>query len=206
MKKNKLKSGIKKYILLFVIIIFFTYILLNIFVSFCRIKVDSSIIEKQTDISLSLDQMHLSNFVIFDNKNIYFKKLPLFMDINKNKLASLTAEIYLRENFSYWNKLKGPKKKFLIFTTKRYIEWHFNYKKCYNYIFSRGYFSNGIYGAINASKNYFSKDFSSLTEMEFIKMCLQLRDSSYYNILSNSARCDLVSEDMYCAYNESLDY
>lgn len=67
------------------------------------------------------------------------------------------------ENFKSMQSLK---RNLVILKTETYISKNMDYGKCCNYLFSKAYFGNGIYGFNNASEFYYKKNYRELNDKD----------------------------------------
>ena len=164
----------------FVCIYFFKYIYINK----KGIKIKYENIKNETAIELTEKQIEIASYIYTNNKNPKLKKNPLIMDFvsSKNKMAYIMAAFYFDQNDERNKKIRTMDRRMVILGTMRDIEKNINYKDCYNYVISNSYFGNGIIGLADASEFYFDKDYTYLSNEEFIKLILTAINPSRYNI------------------------
>ena len=79
-----------------------------------------------------------------------------------------------------------------------------DYVICYNYIFSKFYFGNQIYGLSKASEFYYSKPYTKLSDKEFIRLCLLVHNPVRYDFRNekNRNRCEEEVNRIYLIYQK----
>ena len=65
------------------------------------------------------------------------------------------------------------------------LENKVNQKGCLNWIANNHYFENNQIGIFNASKYYFNKEISNLTNVEMATLVLMIQNASLYNPIRN---------------------
>lgn len=65
------------------------------------------------------------------------------------------------------------------------LENKVNQKECLNWIANNHYFENNQIGIFNASKYYFNKEISNLTNVEMATLVLMIQNASLYNPIRN---------------------
>ena len=165
------------------LVLIFLYISLNCYVIHKGIKVNQEIIKKQSNIELTEKQIEIASYIYTNNKNPVFKKMPLIIGIisEKNKIPYMVATFYFSLNDDRYNKITHTEWRFIVLGTSRYITKKIDYKECYNYLYSNSYFGNGIKGLKEASRFYFQKDYTELTNEEFIKISLLTLNPVFYD-------------------------
>ena len=166
------------------------YIFLNIYINKKGIKIKYENIKNETAIELTEKQIEIVSYIYTNNKNPKLKKLPLITDFvfSKNKMAYIMATFYFEKHDERNEKIGTMDRRIVILGTMRNIEKNINYKDCYNYVISNSYFGNGIIGLVDASEFYFDKDYTYLSNEEFIKLILTAINPSRYNIESGNKR------------------
>ena len=166
------------------------YIFLNIYINKKGIKIKYENIKNETAIELTEKQIEIASYIYTNNKNPKLKKLPLIMDFvsSKNKMAYIMAVFYFDQNDERNKKIRTMDRRMVILGTMRDIEKNINYKDCYNYVISNSYFGNGIIGLADASEFYFDKDYTYLSNEEFIKLILTAINPSRYTIKLGNKR------------------
>lgn len=191
--------------------IFFVLVLLillafRVYVKCREVKVDSDKLEAETNVHLSQKQTEIACFVISGQKNPAFEKsLFLLKDIvsNRNKAAYYTAAEYLSQHYPI--RCAGTTERRIIYlATERYVIKTYDYQTCYDYLFSQSYFGNGIYGLPSAADFYYQKSYESLTEKEFISLCLLQMNSAYYDFLDDDKK-DRCRREVDRIYRELLE-
>lgn len=187
-KSIKIILRIIKYlfIVLFVALLC-VYLLLNIYVNKKATKVDPEIIGSESTVELTDEQIYIVSYLFSKGKYNKFQKRPLIMDTFsfRNNVALIMAEMICNDvskSMTEW--------RFSVLGTKRYIEKKVDYRVCCNYICSKTYFGNGVYGLNDASVFYYDKECKDLTEMEFTKIILMGTNPSYYNVLEHEKRTE----------------
>ena len=108
---------------------------------------------------------------------------------SNNKIALVVASTYLNDFKSdNFKKQLSINRNIIELATKRYIMKKIDSKICYNYVFSRLYFGNGKYGLIDAAKFYYNKEYSELSEKEFIRLCLLLTNPVIYDFTNEERK------------------
>ena len=160
------------------------YIILNIYINNKGIKIKYEDIKNEITIELTEKQIEIVSYIYTNNKNPKLKKLPLIMDFvsSNNKMAYIMAALYFEKNDKGNKEITTMDRRIIIFGTRRNIENNIKYKDCYNYVISNSYFGNGIIGLADASKCYFDKDYTYLSNEEFIKLILATINPIKYNI------------------------
>lgn len=191
-----------KFISLFSIIIFCLFltfhIFLNIFIKSKEVKVDEKELLNKTTVFLTDRQIEIASYILNNQQNPKFNNyIFLFFDTfsNRNRVAYLTAQIYISE-LDFSNRIKSIDRQIIELSTKRNID----YKLCYNYIFSQAYFGNNQYGLENGSQYYFKKNYKNLTEKEFVSLCLLVKNPIFYDL--SKERNSKESEKIYQKINE----
>lgn len=145
--------------LLFTIVLILFSLVLIMYISLCMfVKSKESIIEENfllenTNVYLAEEQLEIASFIFTKDKNPKFKKYPLIIDFFsfKNQIARFVSSDFVD------NSLSSLDHSFQIFATSRRLVRKTNYKICYNYIFSKMYFGNDVYGLKEACLHYFGK-------------------------------------------------
>ena len=166
------------------------YIFLNIYINKKAIKIKYENIKNETAIELTEKQIEIVSYIYTNNKNPKLKKIPLITDFvfSKNEMAYIMATFYFEKHDERNKRVRTMDRRMVILGTMRNIEKNINYKDCYNYVISNSYFGNGIIGLADASEFYFDKDYTYLSNEEFIKLILTAINPSRYNIKLGNKR------------------
>ena len=198
-------------ILKFVFIILFSlililYISLNIYVKSKEVKVDKNELISLSTISLSDNQIKIASIVLNKQSNPKFHNY--FFLINdafsgRNNFARITAFTYIAEHDDFRH-ITSIERHVVELAMKRYIMKKIDYTICYNYLFSKLYFGNSIYGLSEASDFYYSKKYTELTDKEFISLCLLLHNPAFYDFRNEKKRkrCEEELNRIYLLYQE----
>jgi len=197
----------------YVLIILFSLILilyasLNIYVKSKEIKVDKNELLRSSTISLSYDQIKIASIVLNGNSNPKFHNyLFLINDAfsKRNYVALATAFGYIGEHDDgSFRKSTSNERRIIELATKRFIMNNIDYVTCYNYIFSKFYFGNNMYGLSDAAIFYCSKQYTELTDKEFISLCLLLNNPTYYDFRNEKNRksCEEEISRIYLLYQK----
>ena len=194
-EKRKMKVILK--ILKYVFIILFSlililYVSLNIYVKSKEVKVDKNELFRSSTISLSEEQIKIASIVLNGNSNPEFHNYIFLINdafSKRNYVALATAFSYIGEHDNdNFRKSTSNERRIIELATKRFIMKKIDYVTCYNYIFSKYYFGNDMYGLSDASYFYFSKQYTELTDKEFISLCLLLHNPTYYDFRNENNR------------------
>ena len=194
-EKRKMKVILK--ILKYVFIILFSlililYVSLNIYVKSKEVKVDKNELFRSSTISLSEEQIKIASIVLNGNSNPEFHNYIFLINdafSKRNYVALATAFSYIGEHDNdNFRKSTSNERRIIELATKRFIMKKIDYVTCYNYIFSKYYFGNDMYGLSDASYFYFSKQYTELTDKEFISLCLLLHNPTYYGFRNENNR------------------
>ena len=194
-EKRKMKVILK--ILKYVFIILFSlililYVSLNIYVKSKEVKVDKNKLLRSSTISLSEEQIKIASIVLNGNSNPEFHNYIFLINdafSKRNYVALATAFSYIGEHDNdNFRKSTSNERRIIELATKRFIMKKIDYVTCYNYIFSKYYFGNDMYGLSDASYFYFSKQYTELTDKEFISLCLLLHNPTYYDFRNENNR------------------
>ena len=168
----------------------FLYIFLNIYINKKGIKIKYENIKNETTIELTEKQIEIVSYIYTNDKNPKLKKIPLISDFvfSKNEMAYIMATFYFEKHDERNKKIGTMDRRMVILGTMRNIEKNINYKDCYNYVISNSYFGNGIIGLADASEFYFDKDYTYLSNEEFIKLILTAINPSRYTIKLGNKR------------------
>ena len=210
-KKKKMKVILKVLKYFFIILfslILILYISLNIYVKSKEVKVDKNELLKSSTVFLSDEQIKIASIVLNENSNPKFHNY--FFLINdafskRNYVALATAFGYIGEHDDEtFRKSTSNERRIVELATKRYIMKNIDYVTCYNYIFSKLYFGNNVYGLSDASDFYYSKPYTELTVKEFISLCLFFHNPAYYDFRNekNKKRCDEELNRIYLLYQK----
>lgn len=189
MKMNKYFAIlIKSFISLIMLLIFSAiglYIFLNIYINSKAIEINSLLLKNESLVELSSEQIKIAAYIYTNDKNPKFTKLPLIADLlsSKNRVAYMVAETYFCLTDERAKKLGHMERRFIILGTRRKIEKTLDYKECYNYLYIKLYFGNGIYGINNASEFYFKKNYKELNCEEFVKLTLITLNPVIYDLI-----------------------
>ena len=210
-EKRKMKVILK--ILKYVFIILFSlililYVSLNIYVKSKEVKVDKNELLRSSTISLSEKQIKIASIVLNGNSNPEFHNYIFLINdafSKRNYVALATAFSYIGEHDNdNFQKSTSNERRIIELATKRFIMKKIDYVPCYNYIFSKYYFGNNMYGLSDASIFYFSKQYTELTDKEFISLCLLLHNPTYYDFRNenNRKRCEEEISRIYLLYRK----
>ena len=210
-EKRKMKVILK--ILKYVFIILFSlililYVSLNIYVKSKEVKVDKNELLRLSTISLSEEQIKIASIVLNGNSNPEFHNYIFLINdafSKRNYVALATAFSYIGEHDNdNFRKSTSNERRIIELATKRFIMKKIDYVTCYNYIFSKYYFGNNMYGLSDASNFYFSKQYTELTDKEFISLCLLLHNPTYYDFRNekNRKRCEEELSRIYLLYQK----
>ena len=210
-EKRKMKVILK--ILKYVFIILFSlililYVSLNIYVKSKEVKVDINELLRSSTISLSEEQIKIASIVLNGNSNPEFHNYIFLINdafSKRNYVALATAFSYIGEHDNdNFRKSTSNERRIIELATKRFIMKKIDYVPCYNYIFSKFYFGNNMYGLSDASNFYFSKQYTELTDKEFISLCLLLHNPTYYDFRNenNRKRCEEELNRIYLLYRK----
>ena len=210
-EKRKMKVILK--ILKYVFIILFSlililYVSLNIYVKSKEVKVDKNKLLRSSTISLSEEQIKIASIVLNGNSNPEFHNYIFLINdafSKRNYVALATAFSYIGEHDNdNFRKSTSNERRIIELATKRFIMKKIDYVPCYNYIFSKFYFGNNMYGLSDASNFYFSKQYTELTDKEFISLCLLLHNPTYYDFRNenNRKRCEEELNRIYLLYRK----
>ena len=210
-EKRKMKVILK--ILKYVFIILFSlililYVSLNIYVKSKEVKVDKNELLRSSTISLSEEQIKIASIVLNGNSNPEFHNYIFLINdafSKRNYVALATAFSYIGEHDNdNFRKSTSNERRIIELATKRFIMKKIDYVPCYNYIFSKFYFGNNMYGLTDASNFYFSKQYTELTDKEFISLCLLLHNPTYYDFRNenNRKRCEEELNRIYLLYRK----
>ena len=183
---------IKFVIIILILIILILYIGLNIYVKSKEEKVNQQNLLYLTTVSLNESQMTIASYIInkkreYEFNNYFFLIHDTFT--SNNKIALVAATTYLNDFKSDdVKKQLSINRNIIELATKRYIMKKIDSKICYNYVFSRVYFGNGKYGLIDAAKFYYNKEYSELSEKEFISLCLLLTNPIIYDFTNEEGK------------------
>ena len=204
-----MKALFKIFKVLLIILFFLAiilYISLNIYVKSKEIKVDKNKVLRSSTISLSDDQIKIACIVLNENSNPEFHNY--FFLINdafskRNYVALETALAYFQE-YEDFREINSIERHIMELATKRYIMKNIDYRTCYNYLLSKFYFGNNVFGLSNASEFYYSKKYTELTDKEFISLCLLLNNPAVYdfNNEKNRNRCEEELNRIYLLYKK----
>lgn len=185
--KNIFIKIIKYFFIVLFSLAVFIYISLNICVNSKAVKVAPEIINNEATISLTDEQIFIISYLYENKKSKNFDKLPLITDVifEKNYIAFLTAHLFCSNN-----SVTTMEWRFKVIGTQRLIEKKVNYIDCCNYLFSKIYYGNEIYGLNNAANFYFNKEYTDLTQEEFIKLMITTINPARYDILKNNQIID----------------
>ena len=200
------------FIILFSLILIL-YISLNIYVKSKEVKVDKNELLRSSTISLSEEQIKIASIVLNGNSNPEFHNYIFLINIflindafsKRNYVALATAFNYIGEHDNdNFRKSTSNERRIVELATKRYIMKNIDYVTCYNYIFSKFYFGNNVYGLSAASDFYYSKPYTELTVKEFISLCLLLHNPTYYDFRNekNRKRCEEELNRIYLLYQK----
>ena len=183
---------IKFVVVILILIILILYIGLNIYVKGKEEKVNQQNLSYLTTVSLNEGQMAIASYIInkkreYEFNNYFFLIHDAFT--SNNKIALVAASTYLNDFKSDdVKKQLSINRNIIELATKRYIMKKIDSKICYNYVFSRLYFGNGKYGLIDAAKFYYNKEYSELSEKEFISLCLLLTNPVIYDFTNEEIK------------------
>ena len=136
------------------------YVSLNIYVKSKEVKVDKNELLRSSTISLSEEQIKIASIVLNGNSNPEFHNYIFLINdafSKRNYVALATAFSYIGEHDNdNFRKSTSNERRIIELATKRFIMKKIDYVPCYNYIFSKFYFGNNMYGLTDASNFYFS--------------------------------------------------
>ena len=208
-KNEKMKVILKVLKYLFLILfslILILYISLNIYVKSKEVKVDKSELLRSSTVSLSDEQIKIASIVLNEDSNPKFHNYIFLINdafSKRNFVALLTALDYIDE-YEDIRKFNSNELRIMELATKRYIMKKIDYKTCYNYLFSKSYFGNNIFGLSDASDFYYSKPYTKLTDKEFISLCLLLYNPTSFDFRNekNKEKCDEELNRIYMLYKK----
>lgn len=208
-KKMKVILKILKYVFIILFsLILILYVSLNIYVKSKEVKVDKNELLRSSTISLSEEQIKIASIVLNGNSNPEFHNYIFLINdafSKRNYVALATAFSYLGEHDNdNFRKSTSNERRIIELATKRFIMKKIDYVTCYNYIFSKYYFGNNMYGLSDASNFYFSKQYTELTDKEFISLCLLFHNPTYYDFRNenNRKRCEKELNRIYLLYRK----
>ena len=170
---TSLSKSIKTVLIIIFSLIVIFYAGVRIFVKSQEVKVDKTEFTKSITVFLSDEQIKTASLVLNKNNNPEFHNyFFLFNDAfsKRNNVALLAAINYLA-TYDEFRQQRSFNSNIVSLATKRYIMKKIDYVDCYNYLFSKAYFGNKIYGLSNAAEFYYSKSYSELSDEEFTNLC-----------------------------------
>ena len=166
-KKMKVILKVLKYLFLILFsLILILYISLNIYVKSKEVKVNKSELLRSSTVSLSDEQIKIASIVLNEDSNPKFHNYIFLINdafSKRNFVALLTALDYIDE-YEDIRKFNSNELRIMELATKRYIMKKIDYKTCYNYLFSKSYFGNNIFGLSDASDFYYGDGEIALLE------------------------------------------
>lgn len=195
---RKIQKLLLNIVLILISLVLIMYISLCMFVKSKESIIEENFLLENTNVYLAEEQLEIASFIFTKDKNPKFKKYPLIIDFFsfKNQIARFVSSDFVD------NSLSSLDNSFQIFATSRRLVRKTNYKICYNYIFSKMYFGNDVYGLKEACLHYFGKNYNELDTKEFICICLITTNPSFYDFYEHKERLYGKVDDIYNKFYE----